>query len=100
MSFQRAPPEVNGFGVMTSTPGFVRSSQVLIFLGLPGRTASTTTDLVTKPLKRSPFQPGATSPAVTSLVTSGSSDRATTSAGRPDSTARSCSPDAPYDWSK
>jgi hypothetical protein len=32
-------------------------------------------------------------------VTSGSSENATTSAGRPDSTARLCSPDAAYDWS-
>ena len=49
MVFQRAPPEVNGFGVTTWTPGLSRSSQVLMFLGLPLRTASTTTELVTKP---------------------------------------------------
>ncbi len=28
----------------------------------------------------------------------GSSEKATTSAGRPDSTARDCSPELPYDW--
>ena len=28
MTFQRAPPEVNGFGVITSTPSSVRSSHV------------------------------------------------------------------------
>ena len=42
--FHRAPPEVNGLGVITSTPGLVRSSQVRMFLGLPGRTAKTTTE--------------------------------------------------------
>ena len=40
MMFQRAPPEVNGFGVMTSTPGLVRSAQVLMFFGLPLRVTS------------------------------------------------------------
>ncbi len=29
---------------------------------------------------------------------SGASENATTSASRPDATARLCSPDAPYDW--
>ena len=49
MMFHLAPPEVNGLGVMTSTPGLSRSSQVLMPLGLPLRTAKTTTELVTKP---------------------------------------------------
>ena len=31
---------------------------------------------------------------------SGSSENSTTSAGRPPSTARDCSPDAAYDWLK
>ena len=35
--FHFAPPEVNGFGVITSTPSLVRSSQVLMFFGLPLR---------------------------------------------------------------
>ena len=49
MMFHFAPPEVNGLGVITSTPSLVRSSQDLMFLGLPLRVASTTTELVTKP---------------------------------------------------
>lgn len=93
--FQRAPPDVNGLGVTTSTPGFSRSSQSLIPLGLPLRTARTTTEFVTKPPNRSRLQDSATSRSSTSLLTSGASDSATTSAGRPDLTARACSPDAP-----
>ena len=48
--FHWAPPEVNGFGVITSTPSLSRSSQVSMPSGLPGRTAKTTTELVTIPL--------------------------------------------------
>src|SRR5262249_2694753 len=33
MTFQRAPPEVNGFGVITEMPGLSRSFQVLMCLG-------------------------------------------------------------------
>ena len=58
MTFQRAPPEVNGLGVITSTPGLIRSSQVLMFFGLPLRTTSTTTESVTMPLYWSWFQFG------------------------------------------
>ena len=43
-------------------------------------------------------QSSATIPASTRRVTSGASEKATTSAGRPDSTARDCSPELPYDW--
>ena len=50
MMFQRAPPEVNGFGVTTSTSGRRRSFQLLIFFGLPSRTTKTTTEFVTIPL--------------------------------------------------
>ena len=48
--FHCAPPEVNGFGVMTSTPSLTRSSQVWMSFGLPLRTAKTTTESVTMPL--------------------------------------------------
>ena len=58
MMFQRAAPEENGFGVMTSTPGLVRSSQVLMFFGLPLRVTRTTTELVTMPLYWSVFHVG------------------------------------------
>ena len=54
--FHFAPPDVNGFGSITSTPSLVRSSQVLMFFGLPLRTAKTTTELVTKPSYLSLFQ--------------------------------------------
>src|SRR3954451_23146840 len=98
ITFQRAPPEVNGFGVITFTPGLARSSKVLMPFGFPLRTASTTTELVTMPLVGPAFQFASTIPASTSRLTSGSSENATTSAGRPLSTARLWSPDAPYDW--
>ena len=49
MTFQRAPPDVNGFGVITSTPSCSRSSQVSMPFGLPLRTAKTTTESVTMP---------------------------------------------------
>jgi hypothetical protein len=95
MMFHLAPPEVNGLGSMTSTPGLIRSSQVLMPFGLPLRTTSTTTELVIMPLWASAFQSLATRPASTSLVMSGSSEKATTSAARPFWTARLWSPEAP-----
>ena len=42
--FHWAPPEVNGLGVITSTPSPRRSSQVWMFSGFPGLTAKTTTE--------------------------------------------------------
>src|SRR3954451_17122594 len=98
--FHLAPPEVKGLGLITSTPGLIRSAQLLMCLGLPLRTANTTIESVTKPLYLSAFQSLATRPFFTSLFTSGWRERATTSAGRPASTARSWSPEAPYDWVK
>src|SRR5690242_20413481 len=97
MMFQRAPPDVNGFGVTICTPGFTRSAHVLIFFGLPSRTTKTTTERVTMPLYLSLFQFGATRCFCTSEVMSGASDNATMSAGSPDATARLWSPEAPYD---
>ncbi len=47
--FQRALPEVKGFGVSTCTPGLIRSLQPVMCLGLPLRTMITATELVTKP---------------------------------------------------
>ena len=35
MMFHRAEPEENGFGVMTCTPGLMRSLKLVIFFGLP-----------------------------------------------------------------
>src|SRR5918999_4162112 len=98
--FHFAPPEVNGLGSSTSTSSVIRSSQVLMFFGLPLRTMNTTTDSVTNPSYSFWFQRLSTSPASTSLVMSGSRENSTTSAGRPPSTARDCSPDEAYDWLK
>src|SRR4051794_26760169 len=100
MTFQRAPPEVNGFGVTIWTPGFSRSSHVRIFFGLPSRTMKTTTELVTIPLNDCLFHFESTRPAFTSESTSGASDRSTTSAFSPAATARAWSPEAPYDCEK
>ena len=66
-----------------------------MFLGLPLRTVKTTTELVTMPLYSFWFQSSSTRSASTSWSMSGSSENATTSAGRPPSTARACSPEAP-----
>ena len=93
--FHFAEPEEAGFGVMILTPGLIRSSQVLMFLGLPVRTTITTTDWVRMPLVGVDFQSSATSLASTSFCTSGSSDRWTTSAFWPPITPRAWSPDAP-----
>src|SRR5664279_3343143 len=98
MMFQRAPPEVNGFAVITWTPGLVRSVQVLMLFGLPFRVPMTTTERVIMPLYWSLFQSAATRFALTSRVMSGASAKLTTSALRPAATARLWSPDAPYDW--
>src|SRR5215203_5341489 len=97
MMFHLAPPDVNGLGSITSTPGLITSSQVLMFFGLPLRTTRTTTDSVTKPSYLFWFQSSSTRPASTSRVMSGSSENSTTSAGSPPSTARDWSPEPPYD---
>src|SRR5918994_279267 len=86
--FHFAPPEVNGLGSSTSTSSVTRSSQVLMFFGLPLRTMNTTTDSVTNPSYSFWFQLLSTSPASTSLVISGSRENSTTSAGRPPPTRR------------
>src|ERR671930_2273345 len=97
MTFQRAPPDVNGLGVSTCTPGLSRSAQVWMFLGLPLRTTNVVTESVTMPLCGSLVQSGETILSLTRRVMSGASENATTSAGRPDSPARLWSPEAPYE---
>src|SRR6516164_8894557 len=96
--FQRALPDVDGFGVITSTPGLIRSSQPAMRLGLPLRTTSTTTESLENPLYGLASQLFATTPSLTSRVMSGVVENATTSAGWPESTARLCDPEAPNDW--
>src|SRR3954447_11264348 len=98
MTFQRAPPEVNGFGVRTWMPLRVRSPQPRMCFGLPLRTSRDTTERATMPFHLFLFHLLETSPAFTSVLTSGASESATTSAGCPAATARAWSPEAPYDW--
>src|SRR5207302_11129355 len=100
MTFQRAPPEVNGFGVTTGTPDLTSSSQPRMCCGLPFRSTKTTTERVTIPCQGFLFQLGLTRCAFTRVVTSGSSENATTSACSPFTTAWAWSPDAPYDCVK
>src|SRR4029079_9828435 len=93
--FHFAAPEVNGFGVRTFTPGLRRSSQVLMPFGLPLRTMNETSEVVTKPLLGVSAQFESTRPALTRRSMSGARENDTTSAFRPASTARLCSPEAP-----
>ncbi len=69
-AFQRAAPDDAGFGVTISMPGRTMSSQFWMFSGLPGRTASTTTDDDTTPFVGPSSQASSTRPASTSRVTS------------------------------
>jgi hypothetical protein len=94
MTSQRAPPELNGFGKTTSTPGFTRSSQVLMCFGLPFRSTKTTTDFETMPWYLFADQLLSTSFAWTSLSMSVEIEKLTTSAGRPAATALLCTSDA------
>src|SRR5436309_13529 len=96
--FHRALPEVAGFGVITSMPGLTKSSQPLMCLGLPLRTTSAATESEGTPFEPTVSQLLETIPLLTRRVTSGVVEKATTSAGWPDATARLCAPDGPNDW--
>src|SRR5436305_3667861 len=96
--FHRALPDVDGLGVITSTPGLIRSSQPVMCLGLPLRTTITTTESLEIPFSGLASQLLETIPALTRREMSGSVGNATTSAGWPVGTARLCEPDAPNDW--
>src|SRR6516162_4386862 len=95
--FHLAEPELSGLGVTTSMPGRNRSSQSLMFFGLPLRTTSVTTDPHGIPLVASVFQALETLPAFTNRAMSGSTEKVTTSAGVPSTTPRDWSPEAPYE---
>ena len=97
MTSQRAPPELNGFGKTTSTPGFTRSSHVLMCFGLPLRSTKTTTDFETMPWYLLLSQFLSTSPDETSRSTSVEMEKLTTSVGRPAATALLCTSDAAKD---
>ena len=68
--------------------------------GLPLRTTSTTTESLENPFSGPEFQFAETMPSLTRRVTSGVVEKATMSAGCPESTARLCAPEAPKDWLK
>src|SRR4029077_12866462 len=90
MTSQRAPPELNGFGNTTPTPGFTRSSQVRMCFGFPLRRTKTTTDFETIPLYGLRSQLLSTRPAETRRSTSVEMEKLTTSAGSPAATALVC----------
>ena len=73
--FQRAEPDEPGLGVTMLTSSRARSAHPVMPLGLPSRTTSTTTESVTMPWLGPAFQSGATRPASTRRVTSGSSEK-------------------------
>ena len=63
--------------------------------GLPLRTMNETTEVVTSPSCGAVFHAASTMSASTRRFMSGSIENETTSAARPASTARLCSPEAP-----
>src|SRR5271165_347602 len=95
MMFHLALPELNTFGVITPTPGFTRSAQVVMCLGFPGRTTKLTMESVTIPLVGPLSHDFDTRPALTTLVMSGLSEKLTTSAGSPLTTDVAWVPDGP-----
>src|SRR6476661_3950084 len=100
MTSHRAPPELNGFGKTTPTPGFTRSSQVRMCFGLPLRRTKTTTDFETMPWYLLFAQVLSTSLASTSRFMSVSIEKLTTSAGSPAATALLCTSDAANELAK
>ena len=100
-TFQRAPPEVFGFGVITATPGRARSSQSRIPFGFPLRTRKTTVEVYGQLRCGSrSCQPFGRRPVAAIASMSQASARVTTSASRPSITARACLPEPPWDcWS-
>ena len=97
MMFHFALPELNTLGVMTPTPDFTRSAQVVMCLGLPGRTTNETMESVTMPLVVPLSHVLETRPALTSLAMSGASEKLTRSAGSPSTTEVACVPEGPKD---
>src|SRR5258708_39941268 len=95
MTSHRAPPELNGFGNTTSTPGFTRSSQVRMCFGLPFLSTKTTTDFETMPWYAFLSHALSTRPAETRRSTSGEVEKLTTAAGRPAGAALVLAPGPP-----
>ena len=88
--FHFAPPDCAGSGVRILRPGCVRSFQLWMCFGLPGRTSNTTDAVATWDPFGWLFQLWLMSPAFWIISTSGSSDRATMSALSPFTTASAC----------
>ena len=88
--FHRAPPLDAGSGVRISTPGWVRSSQLSMFNGLPGRTSNTTADVTTMLPSGSCATSCVISPASSISWMSGRRDSAAMSAGNPLMTFCAC----------
>src|SRR5271168_1654143 len=95
MMFHLALSELKTLGVMTPTPGLMRSAQVVMCLGFPGRTMNETMEFVTIPLVALRFQVLDTRPALTTLVMSGVSEKLTMSAGSPSTTDVAWVPEGP-----
>src|ERR1700760_1907353 len=95
MRFHLALPELNTLGVITCTPDFVRSAHVVMCLGFPGRTTNDTIEFVTMPFVGPLFHELDTSPALTTLVMSGSSEKLRRSAGSPLTTEGDWVPEGP-----
>src|SRR5271170_5843181 len=95
MRFHLALPELKTLGVTTPTPGLMRSAQVVMCLGLPGRTMNETMEFVTMPLVGVRSHELDTRPAFTTLVMSGVSEKFTRSAGSPFTTDVAWVPEGP-----
>src|ERR1700733_11474935 len=95
MRFHLALPELKTLGVITLTPGLMRSAQVVMCLGFPGRTMNETMEFVTMPLVGVRSHEFETRPALTTLVMSGVSEKLTRSAGSPSTTEVACVPEGP-----
>src|SRR5215468_8918334 len=98
--FHLAPPLSEGSGVRIFTPGFVRSFQLWMCFGLPGRTMKPTTEVATTDWFGSCSQLCVISPAFCTIDTSGSREDAYTSAGNPFTMFSACVVLPPNDISK
>ncbi len=94
--FHLAEPDDAGSGVTILMPGLIRSSQPVMCLGLPGRTAITTTESEMMPLVAPEFHDESTKFG-TSFDMSDPTEKLTKSAFWPVVTAVACVPLGPYE---
>src|SRR5271167_4651353 len=95
MRFHLALPELKTLGVITLTPGLMRSAQVVMCFGLPGRTMNETMEFVTMPLVGVRSHELETRPALTTLFMSRASEKLRRSAGSPSTTEVAWVPEGP-----